>query len=169
MITLKYRRLSWYGVALIPGAAEAGERGRETKVPKRERRRSLRGGGRLVPSRSVARDSYDTMQRGRNNSQRAHQAHSEGAGFPSRCAGGADWRRPSWGESCAAEHRHARQRGAVAGCGRLRPCGRSHLFGVLSSSGRKKGFCGGRARGPAAGMRQRTRNHLARHIITSHL
>ena len=133
MITLKYRRLSWYGVALIPGAAEAGERGRETKVPKRERRRSLRGGGRLVPSRSVARDSYDTMQRGRNYSQRAagaHQAHSEGAGFPSRCAGGADWRRPSWGESCAAEHRHARQRGAVAGCGRLRPCGRSHLFGV---------------------------------------
>ena len=71
MITLKYRRLSWYGVALIPGAAEAGERGRETKVPKRERRRSLRGGRRLVPSRSVARDSYDTMQRGRNNSQRA--------------------------------------------------------------------------------------------------
>ena len=42
MITLKYRRLSWYGVALIPGAAERGERGRETKVPKRERRRSLR-------------------------------------------------------------------------------------------------------------------------------
>ena len=71
MITLKYRRLSWYGVALIPGAAEPGERGRETKVPKRERRRSLRGGGRLVPSRSVARDSYDTMQRGRNYSQRA--------------------------------------------------------------------------------------------------
>ena len=71
MITLKYRRLSWYGVALIPGAAEAGERGRETKVPKRERRRSLRGGRRLVPSRSVARDSYDTMQRGRNYSQRA--------------------------------------------------------------------------------------------------
>ena len=71
MIMLKYRRLSWYGVALIPGAAEAGERGRETKVPKRERRRSLRGGGRLVPSRSVARDSYDTMQRGRNYSQRA--------------------------------------------------------------------------------------------------
>ena len=66
MITLKYRRLSWYGVALIPGAAEPGERGRETKVPKRERRRSLRGGGRLVPSRSVARDSYETMQRGRN-------------------------------------------------------------------------------------------------------
>ena len=71
MITLKYRRLSWYGVALIPGAAEPGERGRETKVPKRERRRSLRGGRRLVPSRSVARDSYDTMQRGRNYSQRA--------------------------------------------------------------------------------------------------
>ena len=71
MITLKYRRLSWYGVSLIPGAAEPGERGRETKVPKRERRRSLRGGGRLVPSRSVARDSYDTMQRGRNYSQRA--------------------------------------------------------------------------------------------------
>ena len=71
MITLKYRRLSWYGVALIPGAAKPGERGRETKVPKRERRRSLRGGRRLVPSRSVARDSYDTMQRGRNNSQRA--------------------------------------------------------------------------------------------------
>ena len=71
MITLKYRRLSWYGVALIPGAAEPGERGRETKVPKRERRRSLREGGRLVPSRSVARDSYDTMQRGRNYSQRA--------------------------------------------------------------------------------------------------
>ena len=71
MITLKYRRLSWYGVALIPGAAEPGERGRETKVPRRERRRSLRGGGRLVPSRSVARDSYDTMQRGRNYSQRA--------------------------------------------------------------------------------------------------
>ena len=62
MITLKYRRLSWYGVALIPGAAEPGERGRETKVPKRERRRSLRGGRRLVPSRSVARDSYDTCR-----------------------------------------------------------------------------------------------------------
>ena len=27
MITLKYRRLSWYGVALIPGAGEPGERG----------------------------------------------------------------------------------------------------------------------------------------------
>ena len=41
MITLKYRRLSWYGVALIPGAAEPGERGRETKVPKRGAEKEL--------------------------------------------------------------------------------------------------------------------------------
>lgn len=71
MITLKYRRLSWYGVALMPGAAEPGERGRETEVPKRERRRSLRGRDRLVPSRSVARDSYDTCRGAEQLAERA--------------------------------------------------------------------------------------------------
>ena len=128
MITLKYRRLSWYGVALMPGAAEPGERGRETKVPKRERRRSLRGGRRQVPSRSVARDCYYTMQRGRNNSQRArtrltqkalgflHDAPGEQTGV-----GHLGGRAARQSTARASERRRGGMRAATA-------CRRSHLF-----------------------------------------
>ena len=136
MITLKYRRLSWYGVALIPGAAEAGERGRETKVPKRERRRSLRGGGRLVPSRSVARDSYDTMQRGRNYSQRARTRLTQKAlGFlhdaPGEQTGVGHLGGRAAQQSTGTRVREAPWRDAGGSA-----CGGSHLFGVLTSSGR---------------------------------
>ena len=140
MITLKYRRLSWYGVALIPGAAEPGERGRETKVPKRERRRSLRGGGRLVPSRSVARDSYDTMQRGRNYSQRArtrltqkalgflHDAPGEQTGV-----GHLGGRAAQQSTGTRLRERRGGMRAATA------PCGQPPFWGASSSGRRANG------------------------------